>query len=42
MWEHTGHLVFLPVKPVTLWPQTQRRVLRKHEQPCSTRLSIFW
>ena len=42
MWEHSGSMVFFPVKPVTLWPQTQRRVLRKHERPHSTSLSIFW
>ena len=42
MWQHSGHLVYLPVKHITLLPQVQREVLRMYEQPCSYRLSVLW
>ncbi|CAL5225871.1 g8656 [Coccomyxa viridis] len=42
MWQHSGHLVYLPVKHTTLTPQPQRAALRMYEQPCSYRLSVLW
>ena len=42
MWQHSGHLVYLPVKHITLLPQRQREVLRMYEQPCSYRFSVLW
>ena len=42
MWQQSGHLVFLPVKHVTIWPQEQPNVMRMYEQPVSYRMSVLW
>ena len=42
MWQHSGHLVLLPVKHILLTSQKQMGVLRMYEQPCSYRMSVLW
>ena len=42
MWQQSGHLVFLPVKHVTMRPQEQPNVMRMYEQPVSYRMSVLW